>query len=62
MMDDEDIILLAGIGAFLTAYGAARGAAEVIDTVYDTATDVIDDIPKNPLLRALGYGRKGGIL
>ena len=65
LMEDEDIIKLAGLGAFLVTYAGARGATEVADQVMDTIEDVlgrISNIPKNPVLKALGYGRKGGIL
>jgi hypothetical protein len=65
-MDDDDIILMAGLGAFLVAYSGARGAAEVADQVFDVVTDptgtITDVMAKNPILRALGAGRKGGIL
>ena len=65
VLDDDQIIAMAGLGAFLVTYAGARGAAEVADQVMDTVEDVlgrISNIPKNPVLKALGYGRKGGIL
>ena len=65
MIDDDQIIAMAGLGAFLVTYAGARGAAEVADQVMDVFEDVggtISNIPKNPILKALGYGRKGGIL
>lgn len=64
-IDDDTIIALAGIGAGLTAYGVAKGAAEVVDTLTDVVKDAQDMAtisPKNPVLRALGLGRKGGFL
>ena len=64
-MDDDQIIAMAGLGAFLVTYAGARGAAEVADQVLDVFEDAlgrISTIPKNPILKALGYGRKGGIL
>ena len=64
-LDDDTIILIGGLGAALTAYGAAKGAAEVVDTLMDTVQDaenLTKVSPKNPILKALGYGKKGGLL
>lgn len=64
-MEDDDIIMIAMAGAFLSGYSAVRIGEEVIDTMFDTLTDAagkISKIPKNPILTYLGMGRKGGIL
>jgi len=65
-LDDDDIIRLAGLGAFLTAYAATRGATSVASDIYewiqDPAGNIVDKASKIPVLEVLGYGRKGGIL
>ena len=55
-MEDDDLILLAGIGTFLVTYSGARGAVEVADTVIDTVTDAageIKSIANNPVAKVL---------
>jgi F0F1-type ATP synthase membrane subunit c/vacuolar-type H+-ATPase subunit K len=40
---DEHLVLIAGLGAGLTALGVALGAAQVVDTITDAATGVVKD-------------------
>jgi len=57
-ISEDQIIVLAGLGAALTAYGVAKGAAEAKDTITDGLKDIVDDTghwidtvvaPKNPV-------------
>jgi len=57
-ISEDQIIVLAGLGAALSAYGVAKGAAEAVDTVTDGVQDVVDEAgkvidtvikPKNPV-------------
>lgn len=66
---EKGLVVMAAFGAGLTAYGVARGAAEVVDTLYENITTITDTgsnlqnaIAKNPVLKLLGYGRKGGFI
>lgn len=67
---DDAIILMAGLGAGLTAMGIALGAAETVEkytdtveTVKDAAGNMVDTVIKVPSAAAnfLGFGRKGGL-
>ena len=55
---ERGLIVIGSMGAFFTAYAAARGAAEIADTLYDTASEVMDleknittVVEKNPILK-----------
>ena len=69
-VSDDAIVLMAGIGAGLTAMGVALGAAEVEESVADVrdqvinkAGDVVEVVTSAPKTVAnfLGFGRKGGL-
>ena len=43
-ISEDQIILLAGLGAALTAYGVSRGAADVKDTLFEGLEDVTEQV------------------
>jgi hypothetical protein len=61
--EDDALVLLAMLGAGLTALGVALGAAEATETLFEKGEDLVN-APKNAMAKVtslLGIGRKGGL-
>ena len=60
---DDQMIAIAMMGAFLTAYGTVRGTAEVVENVTDVIEDAVDPIvstvKRKGIWNVLGEAAKG---
>ena len=63
-MDEDKLIKMAGLGAFLTAYSGARGIEIAADGIFDFLGDLddtskgIQQFARNPVIALIKEGRK----
>lgn len=57
-INEDDLIRLAMLGAFLTTYAAARGAAEVLDGISDFVEDPVGGGTKKVLKAGVAVYKK----